>query len=161
MSHTWCGGSKRSSHTGWKEPTLKEEGSNENSNRNCGVGYLTVGASSVKNNLKRLRWGSDGDIRVIYALSVWGTPLPRILGESFGLTLRVQEVLEMKLVNEGEQSRIGATYIKRNAVAAVHGHVTTISDFEHLLGVLLGADAHVFLAESPHLGIDIVVGLAG
>lgn len=65
----------------------------------------------------------------------------------------------MKLVDEGEQSRIRATYIKRNSVAAVHGHVT-ISDFEHLLGVLLGTDAHVFLAESPHLGVDIVMGLA-
>lgn len=70
-----------------------------------------------------------------------------ILGLSFSLTLRIQKVLwEMKLANEGKQSKTGVTYVKGNAMAAVHGHHATIGNLEHLLGVLLGADAHVLLA---------------
>lgn len=65
----------------------------------------------------------------------------------------------MRLANEGKKSQTGATYINRYGMATVHGHVAS-SELEHLLGVLLGTDAHVLLAESPHLGVDVVVGLS-
>lgn len=41
-------------------------------------------------------------------------------------------------------------------MTTVHGH---ISSLEHLLGVLVRADAHVLLAQSSHLGVDIMVRL--
>lgn len=44
------------------------------------------------------------------------------------------------------KNKTGATYIKGNAMAAVHGHHITVGNLEHLLGVLLGTDAHVLLA---------------
>lgn len=41
-------------------------------------------------------------------------------------------------------------------MTTVHRH---ISSLEHLLGVLVRADAHVLLAQSSHLGVDIMVRL--
>lgn len=54
----------------------------------------------------------------------------------------------------------GLAHINRNSMTAFNGHVLS-SSLEHFLGMLFGANAHIFLTQSPHLGVDIVMRLKG
>ena len=127
-----------------------------------GAGGLTVGASSIKNNLEFLRGGADSYLREVYTSSVDTSldgrtqNLHWALRKFWGVTLAQIQTQAQQIEKRSISLVDWSTYADRNRMATIYRHFL---DFEHLLINLLGANAHILLSKGPHMGMDVVARL--